>query len=154
MNSPTIRQATANDINTISAIEQRCFTPETAYPRRQLAYLALKANSTCIVEVQENIIRGFIIATYRKDSLTSGIETIDVDLPFQNQGVGAKLLQAAEADMKQKGMKYAQLEVSEGNTAAQNLYRKAGYIFKERLPNYYRFDHSGTRHAVRMVKLL
>ena len=73
---------------------------------------------------------------------------------YQNEGIGAKLLEAAETDMKQKYMKYAQLEVSEGNSVALKLYQKAGYVFKENLRNYYRYDHNGTRNAVRMVKLL
>lgn len=149
-----IRFATADDIDAILKIEQHCFTEETAYSKRQLANLTLKANSTCLVEVQSGILRGFIIVTYHKGSLTGSIETIDVDVNCQNAGVGAKLLEAAEADMRQKGMKYAQLEVSEGNSAALKLYQKAGYVFKAQLKNYYRYDHNGTRDAVRIVKIL
>lgn len=149
-----IRFATADDIDAILKIEQHCFPEETAYSKHQLANLTLKANSTCLVEVQSGILRGFVIVTYRKGSLTGNIETIDVDVNCQNAGVGAKLLEAAEADMRRKGMKYAQLEVSEGNSAALKLYQKAGYVFEARLPNYYRYDHNGTRDAVRMVKFL
>ena len=151
---PGIRQANAGDIDAISEIEQRCFTGPIAYSKRQLAYLALDANSTCLLESHDNTIRGFIIVGYRKGSLTGRIETIDVDPRFQNKGIGIKLLMAAEDDMKRRGMKTAQLEVSERNEAALELYRKAGYTFKEKIEGYYRYDHNKTRNAIRMVKSL
>jgi len=149
-----IRLANADDLDAIAGIEQRCFKGPTAYSRSYLAHLILKADSTCLIDSQDGKVRGFILVTYRKDSLTGGIETIDVDPDFQNEGVGTRLLAAAEADMKQRGMKWARLEVSEGNAPAISLYEKAGYVFKEKLKNYYRYDHRGTRDAVRMVKAL
>jgi ribosomal protein S18 acetylase RimI-like enzyme len=159
MNSDTkypagIRQVNASDIDAISEIEKRCFEGPIAYSKRQLAYLALDANSTCLIESHNNTIRGFIIVGYRKGSLTGRIETIDVDPRFQNKGVGIKLLMAAEDDMKRRGMKTAQLEVSERNERALELYRKAGYTFKEKLEGYYLYDHDKTRNAIRMVKSL
>jgi ribosomal protein S18 acetylase RimI-like enzyme len=77
-----------------------------------------------------------------------------VDPAFKNKGLGLKLLMAAEKEMKERGMRSCQLEVSEGNKSALNLYRNAGYIFKERLEGYYRFEHNGTRNALRMMKIL
>jgi ribosomal protein S18 acetylase RimI-like enzyme len=61
---------------------------------------------------------------------------------------------AAEDDMKRHGMKTAQLEVSERNERALELYQKAGYKFKEKLEGYYLYDHNSTRNAIRMVKSL
>ena len=151
---PGIRQVNVGDIDAISEIEKRCFTGPIAYSRRQLAYLALKANSTCLIESQDNTIRGFIIVAYRKGSPIGRIETIDVDPRFQNKGVGMKLLLAAEDDMKRRGMKIARLEVSERNERALELYQKAGYTFREKLKGYYRYDHNSTRNAIRMVKSL
>ncbi|MCW4002555.1 MAG: GNAT family N-acetyltransferase [Candidatus Bathyarchaeota archaeon] len=149
-----IRKATPNDIDQISAIEKKCFEGPRAYAKRRLAYLALEANSTCLVMTEEGDILGFIIVLYRKGSCIANIETIDVDPQFQKQGIGMSLLVAAEADMKKRGMKISQLEVSERNEAAIKLYQKAGYTAKERLINYYKFEHCGTRHAIRMVKAL
>jgi [ribosomal protein S18]-alanine N-acetyltransferase len=149
-----IRRANANDIGVISEIEQACFSGLTAYPKRQLAYLILKANSTALVETENCTVRGFIIVTYRKGSLIGNVETFDVDPRFRNLSVGISLLAAAEEDMKQRGMKFAQLEVSEGNEPAISLYQKAGYTIKQRLVGFYRFEHNGTRDAIRMVKPL
>jgi ribosomal protein S18 acetylase RimI-like enzyme len=114
----------------------------------------LNADSDCLVEKEDGVIRAFLIVTYRHGSLTCNIETIDVDPAFKNRGIGLKLLKAAETDMKRRAMRWSQLEVSEGNEAALNMYRKAGYTFKERLEGYYKFEHNGTHNAIRMVKEL
>lgn len=150
----SIREATASDIDAISGIEEKCFPGPIAYSKRQLAYLIFRAKSTCLLESQGEVTRGFVIVTYRQGSSTGHIETINVDPSFKKQGIGLKLLTAAEADMKQRGMKRSQLEVSGGNKPALALYKKAGYAFKKRIERYYKYDHHGTRDAVRMVKVL
>jgi ribosomal protein S18 acetylase RimI-like enzyme len=149
-----ISRATADHIQALFEIEQRCFPGKTSYSKQQLKHLALHANSTCLVERQGSVIRAFLIVTYRGGSLTGHIETIDVDPTFQNQGIGLKLLRAAETDMRHRGMHCSQLELSEGNKAAFKLYRKAGYKFKEKIEGYYRYEHNGSRNAIRMVKAL
>jgi len=149
-----ISLATADNIQALFEIEQRCFPGKTSYSKQQLKHLALHANSTCLVERQGSVIRAFLIVTYRGGSLTGHIETIDVDPTFQNQGIGLKLLKAAETDMKQRGMRWSQLELSEGNKVALELYRKAGYKFKENIEGYYKYEHAGSRNAIRMVKAL
>jgi ribosomal-protein-alanine N-acetyltransferase len=149
-----IHIAKANEIDAIFEIEQKCFPGKVGYSKRQLEHLILNANSDCLVEKQDGMIRAFLIVTYRQRSLTCNIETIDVDPAFKNKGIGLKLLEAAETDMKRRGMRWSQLEVSEGNEAALKLYRKAEYTFKERIEGYYKFEHNGTRNAIRMVKTL
>ena len=146
--------ANADEIDAIVEIENKCFSGKAAYSKRQLEQLILNADSDCLVEKEEGIIRAFLIVTYRQRSLTCNIETIDVDPAFKNRGIGLKLLKAAETDMTRRGMRWSQLEVSEGNEAALKVYLKAGYTFKERLEGYYKFEHNGTRNAIRMVKEL
>lgn len=152
--SQNIRVANQKDIDAITQIEQKSFPAQTAYPKRQLAYLALKANSTCLIETQEALLRGFVIVVYRKGSLKGWLETIDVDPAFRGQGTGARLLKAAEDEMRKRGKTVAQLEVSKNNKAAINLYTKAGYAITQSLPSYYKFEHQGTKDAVRMTKKL
>jgi ribosomal-protein-alanine N-acetyltransferase len=146
--------ANADEIDAIFEIEKKCFPEEVAYSKRQLEYLILNANSDCLVEKEDGVIRAFLIVTYRERSLTCNIETIDVDPAFKNRGIGLKLLKAAETDMKRRGTRWSQLEVSEGNEVALKVYKNAGYKFKERLEGYYTFEHNGTHNAIRMVKEL
>ena len=149
-----IELAKTIEIDAIFNIEQKCFPGKVGYSKGLLEYLMLNANSTCLVEKQDGVIRGFLIIIYRRGSLTCNIETIDVDPAFKNKGIGLRLLEAAEIYMKEKGMKFSQLEVSEGNEAAFNLYKKVGYSVKERIEGYYQFEHNGTCNALRMLKPL
>jgi ribosomal-protein-alanine N-acetyltransferase len=149
-----IRPATASDLDAISEIEQKCFPGSNAYSKRQLAYLILHANSAAFVESREGVIRGFVIATYRQRSLIGHVETINVDPAYAKLGVGLRLLTFAEEDMRKRGKRLAQLEVSEGNKAAMKLYKKAGFTLKEPIKGYYKYEHQGTRDALRMVKVL
>ena len=73
---------------------------------------------------------------------------------FAKLGIGLRLLTFAEIDMRKRGKRWSLLEVSEGNKAALKLYKKAGYTLKERVKGYYRYEHRGTRDALRMVKAL
>jgi len=149
-----IRPASGNDLDAISEIEQKCFQEPIAYSKRQLAYLLLRANSASFIESCGGAIRGFVIVTYRRGSLTGHIETIDVDPTYTKLGIGLRLLTFAEENMRKQGKHWSQLEVSEGNKVALKLYKKAGYTLKERVKQYYRYEHGGTRDAMRMVKAL
>ncbi len=149
-----IRPASGNELDAISEIEQKCFSGPIAYSKRQLAYLILHANSASFVESCGCVIRGFVIVTYRHRSLTGHIETIDVDPTYTKLGIGLRLLTFAEKDMRKRGKRWSQLEVSESNKVALKLYKKAGYTLKERVKRYYRYEHGGTHDAIRMVKAL
>ncbi len=149
-----IRSANGSDLDAILEIEQKCFSGPISYSKRQLAYLILRANSAAFVESCKGVIRGFVIVTYRKRSLISHVETIDVDPAYTKLGIGLSLLTCAEKDMRKRGKRWSQLEVSEGNKVALKLYKKVGYTFKERIERYYKYEHEGTRDAMRMVKAL
>ncbi|MGD0451170.1 MAG: N-acetyltransferase [Candidatus Bathyarchaeia archaeon] len=150
----TIRPASGSDLNVILEIEQKCFSGSIAYSKRQLAYLILRANSATFVESCEGAIRGFIILIYRQHSLIGHVETIDVDPACTKSGIGLRLLKFAEDDMRKRGKRWSQLEVSEGNKVALKLYQKAGYTLKEQIKQYYKYEHEGTRDAMRMIKAL
>jgi len=150
----TISPASGGDLDAILEIEEKCFSGPIAYSKRQLAYLILHAKSAAFVERCQGVIRGFIIVTYHQRSLTSHVETIDVDPAYTKLGIGLKLLTFAEEDMRKRVKRWSQLEVSEGNKVALKLYIKAGYAIKERIKQYYKYDHHGTYDAIRMVKAL
>jgi ribosomal protein S18 acetylase RimI-like enzyme len=125
-----------------------------SYSHRQLKYLLTTAKSSCLVETADQIIRGFIIILYRKQSSVAAIETLDVDPSFQGKGIGQRLLKAGEDVMLASGVKSMRLEVSTNNLSALHLYEKAGYRIVAFLPCFYSNQHYGTRDAFRMVKKL
>jgi len=152
--SVSIRKASLDDFERIIELENTCFISELAYTRRQLRYLLTKANSTVFVETTNTIVRGFIIILYRKGTSVAGIETINVDPAFRKQGAGLRLLNAAEEDIRKKGMNKIRLEVSTTNQAAIMLYENAGFKKIALLKNYYLYDHDDSRDAIRMIKEL
>lgn len=52
---------------------------------------------------------------------------------YRSQGVGAALLEAAEAAARSHGAPYLALMVTEENAAARNLYERSGYFTERRL---------------------
>lgn len=149
-----VREATLSDFERIVELEHLCFPKDLAYSRRQLLYLLTKANSTVLVETKRGIIRGFIIILYRRGTRVAGVETINVDPKYRKEGVGLRLLSAAESSIRHKGMQRIRLEVSLANLAALAFYEKAGFKKSGCLKNYYFYDHDGSRDAMRMIKEL
>jgi len=149
-----IRHAVPEDLEKLYDIEQKCFPGPLAYPRKQIQHLAFKANSSCLVDETTGAICGFIIVLYRTGSQVAGIETVDVDPECRGQGIGLRLISAAEGEMRARGVKKSRLEVAQSNTVAIQLYKKAGYSVVEELVGYYQYEHDGTRDAFRMIKHL
>jgi [ribosomal protein S18]-alanine N-acetyltransferase len=152
MISDNIRKIQSTDLHKIVELEHRCFSKQNAYSKRQLQYLITKANSCCLAEVENEIIRGFIIVLYRKGSRVAGIETISVDPCYQGMGIGRKLLIAAELEMYPRSISRVRLEVSSGNMPAIHLYEKLGFKIIKTLKDYYMFQYFGTNDAFRMIK--
>lgn len=149
-----IRHGYPDDLESMAAMERRCFPFPCAYSKNQLRYLLTKAHNTVLVETHGGILRGFIIVLYRDESRVAGIETLNVDPVYWGRGIGRDLLMAAEQEVRRKGRAFLTLEVSPGNKSAIHLYEKCGFLPKEYLHRYYHFPHQGTRDAIRMSKSL
>jgi len=154
MENSIIRRIELDDLNRIIDLENKCFNSNSAYSVKQLKYLIKDANSDCIGEINNDLIRGFIIVLYRKRSQVAGIETLNVDPIFQGKGIGKKLLYAAEEEMYNRSIRRIRLEVSTGNIPAIKLYKKSGFIKHSILTNYYKCQYFGTNNALRMIKEL
>jgi ribosomal-protein-alanine N-acetyltransferase len=154
MHSDLLRKIDLNDLNRIVELERKCFGEQLAYTPKQLKYLINKANSYCLAEVDNELIRGFIIILYKNGSGVAGIETLNVDPIFRGNGIGRKLLIAAEKEMFSRAIRRVRLEVSTGNTPAISLYEKSGFRKTSILKNYYKNQIFGNNDAFRMIKEL
>jgi ribosomal protein S18 acetylase RimI-like enzyme len=149
-----IRKIELNDLKRVFELENRCFSQYNAYNLKQLKYLIKNANSSCLAEVFDDMIRGFIIILFKNGSGVAGIETLNVDPIYRKMGIAKRLLRAAEEQMYLKAVSKIRLEVSTGNIPAINLYEKSGFRKTSILKNYYQFEYFGTNDAFRMVKEL
>ena len=152
MESGVVRKITPDDLGRIIELERKCFDEYVAYTPRQLKYLITMANSSCLAETIQEKLRGFVIVLYKKGTVVAGIETLNVDPVFQGNGIGKKLLKAAEEVMCSNGINKIRLEVSVGNISAVKLYEKSGFRKVKKLKNYYYYKQYGSNDAYRMVK--
>lgn len=149
-----IRTIEDSDLDEIIKLEKKCFNNYLAYTPTQLKYLVTKANSSCLLESELDVTRGFIIVLYKINSDIAGVETLNVDPIHQGKGIGKKLLKAAEKEMLSEGINKIRLEVLTGNQRAINLYEKSGFRKTTFLKKYYRYEHNGSYDAYRLIKVL
>jgi ribosomal protein S18 acetylase RimI-like enzyme len=79
---------------------------------------------------------------------------------YQNKGIGARLLEVAEKDLRQRGFRYISLNVNRKNSSARRLYERSGYVVIAPDPGKWSYiDHKGQLKHVsepswRMQKIL
>ena len=143
-----IRKAEPKDLAQIVQIEGLCFPEETAFPPGMFAYLIRYAVALVACEPEEKIL-GFVMGY---TSGTAGaVYTLDVHTGYRRKGIGSELILALEKELAAMGAK----AIRRGGPApekpgALELYRKAGYLERELVRNYY----GRGNHAVRMWKKL
>src|SRR5215469_14814713 len=107
----------------------------------ELRYFLAMPSAISRVGVNDGKILGFIIADRfrpRRASRSVGkIITIDVAPGAQHTGLGTRLMNSAEHELKQAGCDYVSLEVAVDNEPALNFYKKLGYSVLKVLPRYY-----------------
>ncbi|MDI9616489.1 MAG: N-acetyltransferase [Methanothrix sp.] len=136
-----IRRACMDDLDRIVEIEKLCFPEDVLFTRGLFSFLL--RNVTALVACDNDEIVGFVIGYLT--GRTGVIYTIDVHPDHRRKGVGSALLGAIEREMQAAGARRFRLEAAISNTAALNLYRKAGYVEGEVLRNYYGYGKDAVR---------
>jgi len=144
-----IRQFEKTDFETLWRIDQKCFVPELAYSRPELAfYMRRPLAFTLVAELNgvapggnyaggpmKREILGFVVA--EKQRLKGHIITIDVIEQARRLGVGSALLAAAEDKLLQSGAVEMELETAVNNEAAIRFYKRKGYFVEKTVRGYY-----------------
>jgi ribosomal protein S18 acetylase RimI-like enzyme len=133
-----------------------------AYKRMQLGESVL-----WLAELPETGLIGqvFIQLTCERHELADGIEraylySFRVRKAYQGQGLGSRMMDLIENDVKQRGFDFMTLNVARDNTRAQQLYIRRGYYVVAPEPGIWSYpDEKGVWHRVeepawRMVKNL
>jgi ribosomal-protein-alanine N-acetyltransferase len=142
-----IRRAEPKDLSSIVEIEGLCFPEETAFPAGMFANLIKYSVSLVACEPEDRVI-GFIIGY--TSGRSGAVYTLDVHPTHRKKGVGSRLVQAMEEELRTQGARAIRLEAAIENPEAIELYRKAGYRERELVRNYY----GRGKDAVRMWKEL
>ncbi|HET9181188.1 MAG TPA: GNAT family N-acetyltransferase [Candidatus Angelobacter sp.] len=122
-------------------IDQACFVAGIAYPEDEMRYFIDRRSAITLVAENDGRILGFVIADRfrsRRGAHSMGrIITIDVVPEAQQIGVGSRLLNKVEEELKRKECDYVSLEVAVDNHNAMRFYKKHGYSVLKVLPRYY-----------------
>ena len=147
-----LRNFQTTDFEALWRIDQKCFPPAIAYTKKELnAYIRIPGVLTLVAETNPthvkhsgnqgeesafDLILGFVIvhATQRK---TGHVITIDVAPGRQRNGIGSRLLAAAEVRMRSANCNRVKLETAVDNVAAQKFYERHGYAVVQRIAGYY-----------------
>jgi len=135
-----IREARPTDLDALIDVENRSFEGDRL-SRRNLGRLLKRGNSTVLVDEEGGRIRGYSLVLFRSGTSLCRLYSLAVDPDFRGLGVGAKLLEAAEADALENECVIMRLEVRADNLGAISLYKKRGYRQFGSVPDYYH-DHS------------
>jgi [ribosomal protein S18]-alanine N-acetyltransferase len=136
----SLREFRREDFESLWSIDQRCFPPGIAYPRRELAaYIRRPGSFTIVAEKaaeEPTAIAGFIVAEGSRRS-AGHIITIDVLPGCRRGGLGSKLLQAAEDRLRRVQCHAVVLETAVDNASALAFYKRHQYSVVKAVPRYY-----------------
>ncbi len=130
-----VRRMTLEDVPAVHEIDTLSFT--LPWPERSFRF-EIKENPAArgwVAEVDGRI-AAMLMLWFIVDE--AHIATIATHPDFRRQGIGEQILLHSLRDVRAEGARRAFLEVRVGNTAAQTLYKKYGFIIDGRRPKYYR----------------
>lgn len=150
MTGATTRKATADDIDALVRIEERCFDADRISRRSFRALIARSTAETVVAEVNGEI-AGYAMILFRQGTALARLYSIAVDPQASAKGIGSILLQAAEMAAYDHDRPLLRLEVREDNARAIALYRRHGYRPIGRYLDYYA-DHSDALRFEKTVR--
>ena len=129
-----IRKATIEDVEGLEVIEQECF--ETPWSKESLEHdIAENKLATYIVADLEGELIGYIGIWNIMDE--GHINNVAVLPKYRRMHIATFLLNTLITATEAAGVKSHTLEVRASNTAAQDLYKKFGFVDSGRRPKYY-----------------
>ena len=130
-----IRPMRLEDLEQVSAIDRAAFT--LPWPERSFRFeITDNPAARCWVAESDGRIVGSLVLWMVVDE--AHIATIATHPDHREQGIGRALLTHGLAAAAAQGATTAFLEVRAGNLAAQDLYRKLGFVETARRPGYYK----------------
>ena len=134
--APVIREARPEDLDALVALENRCFEGDRM-SRRSYAAALRNRRARILAALDGRKLVGAAVVFLRADSPAARLYSVAVDPALRGQGLGARLLAAAERAARDGGAASLRLEVKDRNKTALALYAKSGYGIIGRIAQYY-----------------
>ena len=137
-----LRPYRAADLPALHTLDQLCFPPGIAYSWAELRSFIEHPSSFTIVAEHGAAIQGFAVVRPVRRSVSGGnralhILTIDVAPEHRRTGVGSILMRWIFEKAEQLGSAAIVLEVAVDNQAAQEFYKRQGFLVAGTIPGYY-----------------
>ncbi len=145
---PRIRIGHARDLPALVALEKNTFDDDR-FSRRQFHWLLTRANGYFLVSEVNQVLVGYVIGLYRRNSRICRCYGLAVAAPFRGGSLAQQLMGKLRADAIRRRCVAISLEVRTDNQRAINFYRRLGFQHYQELPKYY--DHGADGLRLRMV---
>ncbi|WP_342245574.1 GNAT family N-acetyltransferase/peptidase C39 family protein [Pseudomonas sp. OTU5201] len=143
-----LRTATLDDLSALVELESRCF--EVArLGRQQFRWMMVEANAhLTVVEGDGHSLLGYALVLFRQGSTLARLHSIATDPRARGNGIGQRLLEAAETAARGHDCAYLRLEVCVDDRQPVALFERNGYCNLGLLTDFL----PGHRDALRMEK--
>ncbi len=135
--SYTIRPLTIRNLDEVLRLNIRCFRNGESYNKHTFKYLLTQPQGLgfMAVTLSEDIV-GFVLVVNNPNG-AAHVTTVGVAPEHRRRGIAESLIEHVDTALKKRDISTVALEVRISNLAAQNLYRRAGYIIAQRMTHYY-----------------
>ena len=132
-----IKPLTRDHLPEVLRLNIRCFRNGDNYTKHTFDYLLNQPRTLSYRMVTERgEMVGFAFVMVNENS-AAHITTIGVAPEHRRRGIAEKLLAHVEDALIERDVSTIVLEVRVGNIAAQQLYKRAGYVIAQRINQYY-----------------
>ena len=131
-----IRRAVSSDLDALVALEESSFDHDRVSRAQFRRHLA-SASALALVAEEHGQVLGAALLFFRHGARIARLYSIAIAHAARGRGLGAELLEAAEAEARDRGCTALKLEVRTDNTAAIALYEKHGYHRGRRVQGFY-----------------
>ena len=132
-----IRPLTIDQLSEVLRLNIRCFRNGDNYTRHTFEYLLNEPRTLSYRVITPNgEIVGFAFVMIKEDN-SAHLTTIGVAPEHRRRKIAAALMEHIEKSLRMRDINTIMLEVRVGNSGAQELYRRRGYIVVQRIARYY-----------------
>lgn len=142
-----IRKARASDVDDLVAMEEAVFASDRISRRSFGRLIASPTADVLVAEAEGGSLAAYALVLWRKGSSAARLYSLAVAPRSAGAGIGRALLDAALATAAERDCRELRLEVREDNPRAIALYERAGFVFTDRLPDYYADGQAALRYA-------
>lgn len=131
-----LRPAEASDLDALVRLEQEAF-PGDRLDRRAFRHALRSPTITMLAAANGSRLLGYVQLQRRRGSRIARLTSLAVSREGAGNGLGRRLVEAAERGARDYGCDRMRLEVRADNEVARRLYERFGYSLFTTVPDYY-----------------